>query len=285
LRVDYHSLFGTIFIPRLHVKYDVTKSTALRLSAGRGWRLANVLTENTGVLVSSRQLVFNQQRSDAYGFKPDQAWNFGANLSQNFTVDYRPGSITVDYYFTDFESQALLDLDKSAREANFFALTGKSFSQSLQVQVDYELIRRFDVRLAYRWLNVETDYLGGRLQRPMISRDRAFVNLAYETKNLWMFDYTVQWLGSQRLPNTQDNPISYQALSKSPDYVLMNAQITKDFSEKFSAYLGIENLTDFKLEDPIIASDQPFSPYFDSSFVWGPVFGRMAYVGFRYRLK
>jgi hypothetical protein len=65
----------------------------------------------------------------------------------------------------------------------------------------------------------------------------------------------------------------------------MNAQVTKDFNDRWSAYVGMENIGNFKLENPIIAADQPFSTYFDSSLVWGPVFGRMAYAGFRYRLR
>ena len=32
----------------------------------------------------------------------------------------------------------------------------------------------------------------------------------------------------------------------------------------------------------IIAAPEPFSPYFDASQIWAPVFGRMMYLGFRY---
>ena len=161
----------------------------------------------------------------------------------------------------------------------------KLISHSIQAQLDYQLARRFDIRLAYRWLDVETDYLNGRMQRPLVPRDRAFVNLAYKTKNNWAFDYTVQRIGQQRLPNTISNPTEYQLKDYSDQYILMNAQATKDFGTKWSAYLGVENITNFKLSNPIVAANQPFGPYFDSSMVWGPVFGRMWYVGFRYRVK
>jgi outer membrane receptor for ferrienterochelin and colicins len=286
VRVDEHNLFGTIFTPRLHTRFNFSETTALRLSAGKGTRVANVLIENTGILASSRQLIFSGlQSNNAYGFKPDQAWNYGLNFSQDFTLDYRPGSITVDYYFTDFKNQVVLDVDHSAREANFYGLSGKSYSHSLQFQVDYELMRRFDVRLAYRYLDVKTDFLPGLLQRPLIPQHRAFMNLAFETKNKWKFDYTIQWLGKQRLPYTTANPDGYKLNPFSPDYVLMNAQVTKDLKDKWSIYFGVENITDYTLPSPIVAASEPFSPYFDSSMVWGPIFGRMAYAGFRYRLK
>jgi outer membrane receptor for ferrienterochelin and colicin len=286
IRVDQHNLFGTFFTPRIHARYNLTDLTTIRASAGKGMRVANILAENTGVMVSSRQFVFTGlQTNNGYGFKPDVAWNYGVNLSQDFTIDYRSGTLTVDYFFTDFQNQAVLDYDFSARQARFFGLTGKSFSHSLQVQVDYELFRRFDLRMAYRWLDVQTDYTEARLARPLISRHRAFVNLAYETKNNWKFDYTVQWLGPQRIPDTSENLPEYQASTQSADYFLMNAQVTKDFDDRWSVYLGVENLNNFTLSNPIIAANQPFSPYFDSSLVWGPIFGRMAYAGFRYRIK
>ena len=65
----------------------------------------------------------------------------------------------------------------------------------------------------------------------------------------------------------------------------MNAQITKDLGTKWSVYLGVENLGDFKLKHPIVAANDPFGSQFDTSMVWGPIFGRMAYAGFRFRIK
>lgn len=286
VRVDQHNLFGTFFVPRLHLKYNPTETMVLRASAGRGIRVANIIIENPGFLASARQMVLsNLQTNKAYGFRPDDAWNFGFNLLQEFTLDYRSGAFSLDYFFTDFKNQAVADWDKNAQQINFFGLTGKSFSHSLQAQLDYQLIRRLNVRLAYRWVDVETDYLNGRLLRPLVPRDRMFINLAYKTKNNWEFDYTVQRIGSQRIPNTSSNPSEYQLKAYSDPYVLMNAQVTKDFGAKWSIYLGAENFTNFKLSNPIVSASQPFGPYFDSSMVWGPVFGRMWYVGFRYRVK
>jgi outer membrane receptor for ferrienterochelin and colicins len=285
-RIDQHNLFGTLFTPRLHTKFSITETSTLRLSAGRGIRVANIISENTGFLASSRVLILlNKQTDKAYGFNPDKAWNYGLNFSQEFTMDYRPGNISLDYFYTNFENQAVVDYDFDPQRVKFYGLNGKSFSHSLQVQVDYQLIRRFDVRLAYRWLDVQTDYTMGRLQRPLIPKDRAFVNLAYTTKNNWKFDFTIQRIGKQRIPNTTTNPIEYQLNSYSDPYLQMNAQITKDFGDKWSAYVGVENLGNFRLQNPIVSANDPFGSYFDSSMVWGPVFGRMGYAGFRYRIK
>lgn len=286
LRVDQHNLFGTFFTPRLHAKYNLTETTTLRASAGKGTRVANIISENTGFLASSRVLILlNRQTDKAYGFKPDVAWNYGFNLSQDFTVDYRPGTLSFDYFYTDFQNQAVIDFDIDPQRVKFYGLDGKSFSHSLQAQVDYQLIRRFDLRLAYRWLKVETDYVNGRLARPLIPKDRAFVNMAYSTRNNWKFDYTIQWIGKQRIPTTSLSPVEYQLNPYSEPYIQMNAQVTKEFNSKWGAYVGVENLGNFRLNSPIVAANDPFGPYFDSSMVWGPVFGRMWYAGFRFRVK
>jgi hypothetical protein len=291
-RVDRHNLFGFFFVPRLHLKYDLTNTTSIRASAGRGIRVANIIAENSNFLVSSRRfLMSNLTSSKGYGFRPDDAWNAGVNLSQDFELDYRPGVISVDYFYTTFKNQVVIDYDRDLHEVHFTGLQGKSFSHSFQAQIDYQLIRRLDLRVAYRRIDVQTDYLDGRLSRPLIPKDRSFVNLAYKTKSNWGFDYTVQRVGQQRIPGTSGNPAEHQLPAYSAPYWMMNLQVTKDFIPRkadaaaWSVYLGVENFTNFRLDNPILGASDPFGPYFDSSMVWGPVFGRMVYGGFRYRIK
>ncbi len=285
-RLDYNSLFEELyFTPRLHLRYSPLDGTVIRGSAGQGRRTANVIAENVGVLASSRQILFENATSDVgYGFRQDRAWNLGLNVSQDFTLNYRNGIIAVDLYHTDFSDQVILDLDRSPQEAVFSGLTGDSYSTSFQVQVDYEPVKRVDVRLAWRWLDVMVDYSSGLLRKPLVPENRAFVNVAYKTRNNWDFDYTLQWTGAQRIPDTSGNPETFRREEESPDFITMNTQVTKTLKKGWAVYLGIENLTNYRQDDPIIAADEPFSPWFDSSLVWGPIFGRMTYLGFRYRI-
>ena len=60
---------------------------------------------------------------------------------------------------------------------------------------------------------------------------------------------------------------------------------TKIYSNNFNIYLGVENLLNYKQSNPIISSDLPFNKYFDASMVWGPIYGRMLYLGLRYKIK
>ncbi|MEM7660125.1 MAG: TonB-dependent receptor, partial [Bacteroidota bacterium] len=285
IRADHHNLFGAFVTPRLHLRYAPREKTVFRLSGGRGQRTANILAENNGLFASSRNIVIQGEEAGLpYGLRPEVAWNFGFNFTQYFTLDYREGSFNLDLYRTDFVNQIVMDLE-NPREVRFYNLEGQSYSNSFQAQVEYELVKRVDVRLAYRWFDVHTTYSGELLAKPLVSPHRAFLNIAYETRSNWSFDYTVNWQGSKRLPNTKANPEPFQRADRSPAFVIMNAQVSKKWGERFELYAGGENLLNFKQADPIVAAADPFGPYFDASMVWGPIFGRNVYLGLRYRVE
>lgn len=286
LRADHHNLFGLFFTPRLHLRYALNELTVLRASAGRGQRTASILAEHTGALASARAFVVEGMRPGyPYGLEPEVAWNFGLNLTQGFQLFQRAAVLSVDAYHTRFQNQVVVDYDLNPQELRFYNLEGRSFSNSLQLQLDMEVVERLDLRLAYRFNDVRTDYRQGLREKPFVARHRAFFNAAYATGNGWKFDGTLNWQGPKRIPDTDANPPAYQLPARSPGFFLVNAQVSKTWGEeRFEVYVGAENLLNFRQEAPILASDDPFGPYFDASLVWGPVFGRMAYAGLRYRL-
>lgn len=286
LRLDYHNEYGLITTPRLHLKYDFNPKTNLRFSVGSGFRTANIFAENAGLFASSRQYnVLNQTLNYAYGLDPEKAWNYGVNFIHNFKLHNRLGSFSIDAYRTTFKNQVVVDIDASPQKINFYNLNGKSFSNSFQAELNYELIEKLDVRLAYRWLDVQTTYNGSLLEKPIVAKHRAFINLAYETENKWKFDLTTQWISKKRLPNTSTNPTDKQIGSYSPSFIQMSGQVTKQFGSKWDVYIGAENLTGYTQDNLFISGNQPFSPYFDGSIVWGPVNGRIVYVGLRFKIK
>src|SRR5690606_41203882 len=73
-------------------------------------------------------------------------------------------------------------------------------------------------RMAYRYLDVQTEYQSGKLQKPLTAKHRGFLNLAYSTHSGWSFDYTLNAVGSKRIPNTSENPTAFQLASKSDAY-------------------------------------------------------------------
>lgn len=286
LRGDYNSLFGYFATPRLHIRYEPVKGTTLRISAGRGQRTANIFAENTSVFVSARQVnIINAAAGKAYGLNAEVAWNKGISIDQKFKLFQRDGLLSVDFFRNDFNNQVVVDLEDPAR-VKFYNLQGKSYSNSLQVEATTEPVKKLELRVAYRYFDVKTTYSGALLQRALIAPHRAFANAAYAI-NGWKLDYTINYNGKKRIPNTATNPVAYQRESYSPHFILMNAQISKTIGKKhpMDFYIGGENLTNYFQKNVIVSANQPFGQYFDASLVWGPVTGRMFYTGWRYKIK
>ena len=286
LRGDYHNIYGAFATPRLHVRYAPFKRTAIRGSIGRAQRTANIIAENIGYLASNRAFVINSTTpGNPYGLEPEVAWNTGLNLTQKFTLNYNDGTFGIDYYYTNFQNQVVIDVE-DPHTLRMYNLNGLSFANSLQAQLDYELVHNLDLRLAYRWYDVQTTYSNVLKERPLIAKHRAFANIGYETKNSWKFDYTVQWTGAKRLPSLHDHHSGgIAAESYSPSFVLMNAQVSKTWNEVFEVYLGGENLTNYMQHNPILGATDPYGAGFDASMVWGPIMGSNFYAGLRYHIK
>ena len=291
LRIDTDNLLGTFLTPRIHVRYSPWDDSAFRLSAGRGKRSANIFTENQKMFASSRAINILDTNGSIYGLDPEIAWNYGASFSQKFTVFGKKSEVTFDYYRTDFVNQIVVDWE-NPREVNFYNLKGESYATSFQVELSMQITEGLDFRTAYKLYDVKTDYSysAGKLDNPLIPKDRFFANASYETKRKdkgaqWKFDATFNWLGEQRFSSTYGNPIAYQLPKKTPTVATLNAQITKVFSTSFELYLGGENLTNEKQSDPILNSENPFEDTFDTTFVYGPIFGVSFYAGLRYKIN
>uniref|UniRef100_UPI00404AA593 TonB-dependent receptor domain-containing protein n=1 Tax=Flavobacterium sp. TaxID=239 RepID=UPI00404AA593 len=291
-RVDNHNRLGVFVSPRLHLRYKILDNSTFRISAGRGKRIANIFSENQQLFASSRALSIASTDEKAYGLNPEIAWNYGVSFIQKFKFLARDTEFSVDFYRTDFQNQVVVDVDASPQEARFYNLDGKSFANSLQVDLNYEITHHFSIRTAYKFYDIQTDYSEsiGQAERPMQAKHRFFTNIAYETHikdggKQWKFDFTYNWLGKQRLPQTISNPEDDRLPPYTNPFSVMNAQITKTFSSVFEVYLGGENIGNYRQNNPILGNQNPFGPTFDSSMVYGPIFGAMFYTGIRFKIK
>ena len=279
IRYDYSSDYGGFVTPRIHVKYQAGKYSTLRLSAGKGFRTPNPVAENTHLLASSRSFFFDEE------VKMEEAWNYGLSMTNELPINDRDLSLVLEFYRTDFQNQLIVDIDQNVNEVHFYNLDGKSYSNSFQAEAMYELFPRFDLTAAFRVNDVKTTYHGEIMKTPLINKYNGLLSGSYRTRlDKWQFDLTAQFNGAARLPDTSDNPVEYQRAEESKNYAVLMAQITKNY-RNWSFYLGGENLTGFTQKDPIIAANNPFGENFDASMVWGPIYGRMFYVGAKFSLN
>lgn len=285
MRADWNNYYGLFFTPRINIKYSINDRFVLRGAAGRGQRTANIFAENTGLFASSRIFTIDSEDdSNPYGLNQEISWNFGVNMLSEFKLGGLNSVFTLDYYYSNFINQLIIDIE-NPMEVNIYNLDGKSYSNSVQTQLDIALSKDFDIRLAYRFNDVKSEFKKGLLEKPLSSRNRAFVNFAYETGKTWKFDLTGNWQGRKRVPAAFINAFELKSEHYSPDFITTNFQITKLWKDFFEVYVGIENAFNYMQHHPIYGASEPFAPYFDSSLIWGPVMGRNIYIGARYNLK
>lgn len=281
LRVDKHNLFGWLVTPRINAKYNFSPNSIIRLSGGRGYRTANPIVENVGLLATNRTFVRTEE------LDMERAWNFGFNFTQNFTVFGKSGSFATDLYRTQFDNQVIVDREHVFREIWLYNLDGKSYANSLVSVLSYTPIRGLDLKVAYKYNEVEMDFLHGFHQMNFIAKHRGLITADYETpdKN-WRFNTSMKLVGRQRFPDNFSFPVELHSdhLGFSPRYSILNTQVTRKFGE-LEIYLGAENLTGTTQPNPVIDPDNPFGEYFDASQVYAPITGTMGYFGLRWGLK
>ena len=277
-RVDFHNLYGVFWTPRLHIKKPIGENADLRLSAGRGYRVPNVFAENVFTLVSSRDIIVEDSP------RPEVSWNYGASFG------WEPASISnltlmVDYFYTSFENQLVMDMDRDPDKVYFHNLDGRSYASSFQTEVKYDIGYGFHTKIAYKNYDVRTTINEQLMKMPFISANRFFINAGYASDfDIWQADMTLQWYGPKRLPSTEANEEPFQRPAFSEDFWNLNAQVSRAFRWG-EVYLGSENMLNFQQPDAIIDPGNPFSENFDASLVWGPLAGRMIYAGLRYKIK
>ena len=277
-RVDNNSLFKTTFFtPRMHLRYNFVTNSTIRASIGRGFYSPNIISDNIGMLATGRKIVIDPD------IKMEKAWTMGLSFTQNFKVsENQSGYVSVDFFHTNFQNQTIVDVEESDQYIRIGNLNGKSYSNSYQIDFSIDPFERFNVFSTFRYNQTKVDMSRGLVEKPLVDRFKALINLAYSTKfEKWRFDFTAQLNGSSRLPL-----YAAQILGKerSKTYPIFFAQVTKKY-KYLEVYLGCENIGDYTQKQAIIDANNPFGTKFDASVVYAPLMGRKVYLGIRYKIR
>ena len=285
LRGDYNAFYDRFFLtPRGHVKWNITSSTALRASAGLGYRSTDVITDNIGMLATGRALIIPEL--DALN-RLEKALTVGGSLTQTFGL-VNPGDATLsfDYFRTQFYNAVVVDQEYDPETIRVYGSTGRSWTDTYQIDFTWTPVERLDIFATFRYTDSEMtidcpDGRTARVERPLVSRYKTLLNIQYATKfRRWTFDATAQLNGPSRIPTqTGDLADSYY----SPRYPMFYAQVSCKVG-KFDIYVGCENIADYRQEDPILNWQNPYDYRFNSMNVWGPLMGRKFYAGLRFNL-
>lgn len=282
IRMDYHNQFNLQFTPRVHLRYSPIENTSFRINAGRGWRVSNPFAENISLLVSSRTFNFLQPLDKESG------WNYGISFLQSFKIRKKQNSFALDYFRTNFTSQVIVDMDHQQGQINIYNLHGKSYSNSILAELNLEPIKNLTLKFAYKMDDVKTTMANNLLPKFMVSKHKGLFAASYNWKEKgWEFNTNIALNGKKRLTQTtihdlnNHNDIVIQNFS--PIFTTLNLQIKKKINA-WEFYIGGDNITNYKQNNPIINPENPFSNTFDGTQVWGPINGIIGYGGIRFTL-
>ena len=289
LRGDYSMVRGEYYYdakdkflvtPRSHIRWAITPRTTLRASAGMGYRRQNLVTDNIWMMTTSRNI-------DTSGLKDDMeaAATFGGSLSQTFPLaNDDQATISFDYFRTQFFNTMVFDQETADNTILIYNSKGKSFTDNYQIDFNWTPFRGFDLFATFRYTNakmtLERDGKSYLVERPLTSRYKGLINIQYAVRR-WVFDVTAQLNGPMRLPELDgDLDKAMKSPNLSPIYPMFFAQVSYKISN-LTIYAGCENIGNYKQPKPIVGTDNPYAPGFNSSMVWGPLTGVKGYIGIR----
>ncbi|MBO5972911.1 MAG: TonB-dependent receptor [Alistipes sp.] len=273
-----------LLTPRSHIKWNITKRTTLRASAGMGYRRQNLVTDNVWMMTTSRNIEYGNLTNDM-----EIAATFGGSLSQTFPLaGDDQATISFDYFRTQFFNSMVFDQETDNNSILIYNTSGKSYTDNFQVDFNWTPFRGFDLFATFRYTNakmtLERDGKRYLVERPLTSRYKGLINIQYAVQR-WVFDVTAQLNGPVRLPELNgdmDKAMNNPTLS--PIYPMFFAQVSYKISN-LTLYLGCENIANYLQgvgghgNAPIVGV--PYQEGFNSSQVWGPLMGRKFYIGLR----
>jgi outer membrane receptor for ferrienterochelin and colicins len=299
LRYDYNSLHGSLFTPRLNYKINNhDKTSILRISAGTGFRVAQVFTEDHASLTGAREVVF----LDA--LDPEESWNVNINYLKKFYL--QQGAILdfdLSVFKTQFSNKIIPDYDTDPNKIIYANLNGKSISQG--VSLNFNILAPGGFRINMGATYVDTNILDdGTKTLPYLTERFQGV---WKIEKKWnssqlIFDLTGSTLGPLKLPtlsNLDPRPIFSSSFS------IVNVQLTKILNGGIEAYGGLKNIFNFtppansiaRAFDPfdkqvvfddkgyaLATPNNPFALTFDPSYVFASNQGIRFFMGMRWKL-
>jgi outer membrane receptor for ferrienterochelin and colicins len=296
LRFDYNSLHGSIITPRLNYKINnIDKTSTLRISAGTGYRVAQVFTEDHASLTGAREVVFLES------LDPEKSWNINLNYVKKFYMEQ--GAI-IDFelslFNTNFSNKIIPNYDTDPNKIIYANLNGISTSKGASFNLNIQALRGLSVNLGATFIDTYADLDGVKTIPYLTERFQGVWNFKkkWNLKGL-ILDFTGSTTGPLKLPKLSD-------LDPRPDYSptfnIINMQLTKIWDNRIETYGGLKNILNFippansiaRSFDPFdknvmfdnqgIAMVTPNNPYaltFDPSYVFTSNQGIRIFFGMR----
>jgi outer membrane receptor for ferrienterochelin and colicins len=299
-RYDYNSIHGNIFSPRVNYKWNsANERSILRLSAGNGFRVANVFTEDHAALTGAREVVFKEK------LKPEESINVNLNLVQKFYTR-KETFIGLDFtaFYTQFSNRIVPDYETNPNQIIYDNLKGQAISKGLSLNADVLFKSGWKVMGGVTAMDVSIEENGEKRQQLLTESFSGVWSVEYTLPQQGIrINYTGNVYGPMRLPLL--GPLDERA-AHSPWWSIQNIQLSKSINEHWEVYGGVKNLLNFtpaansiaRAFDPfdkkvqsdangnvIATPDNPQALSFDPSYVYATNQGIRGFLGIKYTLR
>ena len=300
LRYDHNSIYGSIFTPRINYKIDnLNKSAIFRLSAGTGYRVAQVFTEDHAALTGAREVVFDAELA------PEKSWNVNLNYVKKFYL--KQGAIfDIDFslFHTVFSNKIIPDYDTNPNKIIYGNLDGSSISTGASLNVNFVNQNGIRINLGATYIDTFAEEAGIK-SRPYLTE--RFQGVWKIQKKWYSSDLTLDLTG------TSTGPLKLPTLgaldprpSFSETFNIVNIQLTKDWGGAFETFCGVKNILNFtppansiaRAFDPfdkqvsfdssgnvLQTANNPYALTFDPSYVYASNQGIRVFVGIRWKQR
>ena len=298
VRWDNNSIHGNIFSPRVNYKWSSrNKSNIVRISAGNGFRVANVFTEDHAALTGAREIVFEGELA------PETSWNTNINYVKKISTKNAFINLDASAFFTYFTNRILPDYETDPTKIIYANLEGFSVSNGISLNSDITFQNGLTINVGTTFMDVSISENGIKKRQLLTESFSGVWSISYRFKNNRIkIDYTGNIYGPMKLPRLSDRD---PRPKNSPWFSIQNIQITKKIESHWELYAGVKNLLNFTPSATSIArSFDPFNTQvdfdsngqaiptpnnpnaliFDPSYVYASNQGIRGFIGVRYTL-
>ncbi len=286
-RLDYNSIHGSIFSPRVNYKWNSRdNSNIFRVSIGNGFRVANVFTEDHAALTGARTVEFDGELS------PETSWNGNINYVKKINSENAFITIDASAFYTYFDNRILPDYETDPNKIIYANLDGFSVSQGISINTDILFTNGLSVNAGATLMDVSVTENSIKTRQLLTESFSGVWSISYRFQNNFTLDYTGNLYGPMRLPLLGPNDMRTEY---SPWFSIQNIQLSKTFSNSWQVYGGVKNLLNFTPAansisrpfdpfDKLVDSNDPDALTFDPSYVYASNQGIRAFAGIRYTL-
>ena len=287
VRWDNNSIHGNIFSPRVNYKWSSRdKSNIVRISAGNGFRVANVFTEDHAALTGARTVEFDGE------LEPETSWNGNVNYVKKINTENSFITMDASAFYTYFNNRILPDYETNPNKIIYANLEGYSVSKGISLNTDVLFTNGLAINAGATLMEVSVTENDVKRTQLLTESFSGVWSISYKFSNDFSIDYTGNLYGPMRLPLLGENDPRDEY---SPWFSIQNIQLSKKFNNSWGIYGGVKNLLNFTpAANSINGADNPFDAgvntelnperAFDPSYVYASNQGIRAFAGIRFTL-